>query len=91
MSAALRQKNENFILWEPVVATDKPFTSMDCIVPLHQLSIADFDMALFDKAAVNRFAVPIIAYDDMVKMAKKSPPDASWFDEDFTNLRHPER
>jgi hypothetical protein len=96
---ALRRQNEIFFLWgEPVPATEKPFTSTDRPAAIHEIYTTAISTQIGEpqafgvKAAAN-FAgkLRFTDHDAMLKMAKKFAPDQSWFDEDFTDLRHPGR
>jgi len=83
-----RKKNESTILWDPVAATPgKAFTAIDCCVDAHAI-YAPTDSTAFCNTPM---PTPRERHDSMLKMAEKFPPDQSWFEEDFTDLRHPAR
>jgi len=101
---AFRKTNENCIWWEPVPATTKPFTSihlsfaLQLHVPMAVAPSAGLWTTMGGHSSAGAGGNSIVAmapsaarHGSMLKMAGKCPPDQSWFDEDFTALRHPER
>ena len=94
---ALLRRNENFIVWEPVPQTEKVFTSLTSVstmygvyTPMASIRSAGLPASADDKSEQTK---PDLAlqYSKMIEMAKKCAPNQSWFDEDFTSLRHPGR
>jgi hypothetical protein len=86
----VKKGNENRIVWGPVPQTGGVFTSVSSASNFHGVyatvvprirPLAEPPSAAFDLSASH--------YSDMMKMAKKFMPDQSWFDEDFSSLRHP--
>lgn len=99
---AMHKTNENFICWEPVIASGSPFTAVNETFALHVIPTQVF--VTTDEPSRPRTAGPVelprkakaadaeaARHRAMLAMAKGSPPSSSWFDEDFTNLRHPAR
>lgn len=81
-----RKKNENIILWEPITSTGA-FTSIESFVHVYQQYAPEVgSSSVFTNEAC---AVSVIPHDKMLKAAQRSRPDDSWYEEDFTNLRHP--
>jgi hypothetical protein len=86
----LRRSNESFTWWEPVKATETPFTPIDNVSTRYE----NYSIEIRDTqgATATTFGVAIVLpHSAMLKMANEFPPDQSWYDEDFAALRHPGR
>ena len=95
---ALKKRNQNFIMWEPVPAGQNPFTAISFSTTIRHVytpseqprtPIAQID----PRKMPTYFAAEStsVRYAAMTELAKGWGPDESWFEEDFTNLRHPGR
>jgi hypothetical protein len=83
-----RKKNDNVILWDPVSA-EGAFTSIKSFVHVYQQYAPE---PVSSSAFTNDSgAVPVLPHDKMLKAAQRLVPDDAWYEEDFTNLRHPGR
>jgi len=91
----LKRQNENFILWEPVPPTDTPFTPIGRRDAAHSLTVAwiqPTELVAPAGAMTRAVAAPSVApHDAMLKMAQEFPPDPSWYEENFGDVRHPGR
>lgn len=91
-----RQTNKIFILWDPVPVTSSPFTPAGQAFAPHVMQSSWIELnpsgvipPLDPNIPKLNVDTSMAHYKAMLKMARQSPPDQSWFDEDFTSLRHP--
>jgi hypothetical protein len=83
-----RKNNDNIIMWDPVPAKGA-FTSIESFVHIYQQYAPEL---VSSSVFMNECGtVSVIPHDKMLKAAQTWKPDESWYEEDFTNLRHPRR
>lgn len=85
MSTA-RKKNDHIVFWDPVPA-EGAFTLIESQV-YQRYAPEPASSSVFTNEPVAASTIP---HDKMLKAAQRFMPEQSWYEEDFTNLRHPER
>jgi len=95
---ALKKRNQNFIVWEPVPASQNPFTAISFSSTIrHVYTPSEQPRTQVAQISLQKMPTNIAAestsgqYAALTKLARRLVPDVSWFEEDFTKLRHPGR